>query len=552
MSSIQGTSYSSIAIVDGPGLAHYVYYGLCRERGDSVETITYADIATAVIAWLHTTQSVGLTIGAVVFDGALPEPKKETRISRLQRYAERVHTYKQATRSARAVFDGAARNALPPPPFLVPSVVEELLDHKQFGDITLVVPGEADPYCVAAALHLSQTSPTDMIAIFSDDSDLLVYRLSDQICVAPFRDLCDEKNGANITRKAEIYWPAQIAKQALLNDLIKPAFFMSLDPHLTFDKAAQKTRNSDPSHSKDFQEFDKTFQTSMEQAQWTELTSPLKRHTLASYDTRVSELVCQLPSLDSQDSQCLRMYLPFLIDDPGRATGWKVGSMSRTAAYEILLRCTGLKAHIQEYGRSGSKVASLLIESRDAGDTSEQLKEWIDHLEAVLRWAVQSQADELSGIGIWRYLALRETLEQYHSDRGSLPTLNDALHVVRNREDRNWARVHLTAQYQAAYYSMRMLKQIISYVAVLPQNNFQEQCLRLCTLLSSLPTIAKFFGAFPKWSEDNWEEIVTELLESLDVEQDEEGEEDEDQDEEMGGIDDGAATAGNPFSLVMR
>ena len=46
----------NIAIIDGPGLAHYIYYNLCDSSSSSTATtssaITYDSCAKATIAWL--------------------------------------------------------------------------------------------------------------------------------------------------------------------------------------------------------------------------------------------------------------------------------------------------------------------------------------------------------------------------------------------------------------------------------------------------------------------------------------------------------------------
>ena len=48
-----------VAIIDGPGLAHYIYYGLC---GSSSSSVTYGDCANATIAWLDKLRGFGFSM----------------------------------------------------------------------------------------------------------------------------------------------------------------------------------------------------------------------------------------------------------------------------------------------------------------------------------------------------------------------------------------------------------------------------------------------------------------------------------------------------------
>lgn len=49
----------SVAIIDGPGLAHYAYYSLCHKRSNSSKAISYAECADAVKKWLDFTCELG-------------------------------------------------------------------------------------------------------------------------------------------------------------------------------------------------------------------------------------------------------------------------------------------------------------------------------------------------------------------------------------------------------------------------------------------------------------------------------------------------------------
>lgn len=56
LGSTDSPANSAIAIIDGPGLAHYIYYGLCDRASAPV---TYRACVGATIAWLDQLQRYG-------------------------------------------------------------------------------------------------------------------------------------------------------------------------------------------------------------------------------------------------------------------------------------------------------------------------------------------------------------------------------------------------------------------------------------------------------------------------------------------------------------
>lgn len=450
---------------------------------------------------------------AILFDGALPPSKKDTRISRLQSYAERVRKYKE-TAKAPPSLNSQALNALPPPPFLVFAIVEELLQ-SAYSSKTYVVPGEADPYCVAAA----QQNSGD-ITIFSDDSDLLVYSLGDRTCVAPFRELSNEKTEAGgTTRTGEVYYPARIIQQApgslQLENLIKPAFLMSQDPHCTLEKAFKTLQTTTLSDSQpDFKDFSASFQTASEIEEWNLITSSTDRKaSLTARDSRVSELIWQSQQLETLQAGIIRVYLPFLIDDPARATSWHVGRSIRALAYAILLQtCEGHEVEVQEYARSGSRVAGTLVERMDSSEVEGDMGKLSAYFDQIFEWAAENGLDETER---WKYVALQQTCQ--HLRENGLPGREEAMALVLNKNShpRTWSRIHLAAQYQAAFYSLRMLKQLLEYVVDSGKSGLKV-LVRLREHLSGLPRIANFFADGTKEiNPESWRGVVESLLESL-------------------------------------
>lgn len=504
LGSTESPAKESIAIIDGPGLAHYVFYQLCDKRNSSAQDLSYAACADAAIKWLKDLQSIGFKVETILFDGALPDSKKDVRIGRLQSYTDRLLAYKQALGNAAPRLSGQARKSLSPPPFLVFAIVEELLHHTDFSDVTFMVPGEADPYCVAAAQVAEGDSP---IAIFSDDADLLVYRLGQRTSVIPFRDLSVSREASNTIWTGEQYRSSEIAKRFSTDDLIKPAYFMAQDPFLALEKACDMVKSTDPCKKPDFASFEKTFQTTEEVARW----GSIRTSSRSSKDSRVAELLDQL---QHKDDGCLRMYLPFLLDDPSKKTAWTIGTDLHAMAYSCLLHQSGADTGVQEYRRSGSRIVSTMVEPLSKAEASKQMEHLTSHIGQVLTWARDSH--DLTRADAWRYLILQHTLHSIQSGGHLLPSVDDSVSIVTNGEHAQWHLIHFSAQYQAAFYSFRMLKQITDHIVTQdPQDAEGLAALeKLRQELETLPRISALFTA-SEVEQHVWHLMVRNLLSTL-------------------------------------
>jgi hypothetical protein len=142
---------------------------------------------------------------------------------------------------------------LPPIPFLVPAVLEALLDSTQYGEITEVVPGEADLYC---AKYLNQYGGV----VLSGDSDLLVHDLGGDGAVGFFKDIELATYGDSRSLRSQIYHPAEISQRLDLpkaHGLQALAFELSMDSQVKFrkllvDSQSLRAVKAYPSEFKDF------------------------------------------------------------------------------------------------------------------------------------------------------------------------------------------------------------------------------------------------------------------------------------------------------------
>lgn len=515
--------------------------------------------------WMYTYLTTQFSRDSILFDGALPASKKDVRIDRLQSYIARLKAFKKTSSSALSsssssysmmmtttmTTGGSARKSLPPPPFLVFAVVEELVRSK-YANVTFVVPGEADPFCVVAAAEAAAAQAmisgvqeaASPITIFSDDSDLIVFEAGAQTRIVPFRDLTVTEMGeTTTTRRTTIlqgyeYRPAEILRREKchLSSLIKPAFFMSLDLFCNLGQALQLTAAAAADSSgggllddrEDYQIFAQQFHTSKEVQELAEIRSnAILKNSLASRDSRVSELVHQV-QLQARGEMTgpMRVYLPFISDDPARSTAWNVGKEIRVLAYSIVLLLQHVRQqqqqqqqqqehdffNIQEYRRTGARISAVLLElmSGSGSDT-----EGIISTSARLASCLQNGLDTAKGMNLqqeadaWRFVVMQHLLTHLHHEGLTLPSIEDAVQVVLqgtgtgSREEckeRKWQMVHLDAQYQAAYYSFRMLQQLLAVTADTAVNHDEEDdddddFTNLRGILQSLPRISTFFSS---------------------------------------------------------
>lgn len=492
---------------------------------------------------------------SILFDGALPASKKDVRIDRLQSYIARLKAFKKTSPSGlpssssssysmmttTMTAGGSARKSLPPPPFLVFAVVEELVRSK-YANVTFVVPGEADPFCVVAAAEAAAAQAmitgvqeaASPITIFSDDSDLIVFEAGAQTRIVPFRDLTVTEVGETTTvLQGYEYRPAEILRREKchLSSLIKPAFFMSLDLFCNLGQALQLTAAAAADSSgggllddrEDYQAFAQQFQTSKEVQELAEIRSnDILKNSLASRDSRVSELVHQV-QLQARGEMTgpMRVYLPFISDDPARSTAWNVGKETRVLAYSIVLLL--LQPHvqqqqqqqhdffnIQEYRRTGARISAVLLELMNSSG-SDSDTEGIISTSARLASCLQNGLDTAKGINLqqeadaWRFVVMEHVLTHLHHEGLTLPSIEDAVQVVlqgigsskEECKERKWQMVHLDAQYQAAYYSFRMLQQLLTVTAdtAVNHDDDDDDFTNLRGILQSLPRISTFFSS---------------------------------------------------------
>jgi hypothetical protein len=394
----------------------------------------------------------------------------------------------------------------PVPAFLVPAVLEALRGSEKYGGIIKLVPGEADSFC---ARHVQSAGGG---VVITSDTDLLVHDLGPGGSVTFYNDIefktVAGRSGVMISEYS--MWKA-CGRLALPHEkgITSLAFEISMDPHLTVNQAIQKSKDGvrQAILSQEYSRFIEQYLTPETAEASVRLYGPFD-----GLDPRVSELVLEMLSvtprnvpswaLGAPDQHELEvpMYLPVLVDSPSRTSAWEISTPVRALAYGLIQLRNGKSIHavaefrrIQQPTSNGTRVEVLSgpalskacteLNNRFAhvrGCVVEPELQWIAL--AILQDIVVSQENGKGSV---------LSLEHLHSEA------NGALFVT------NWDFVHLFAQAQGLYYSIRMMQQICDLFIVrheaLPESVKKlRKWLSEFPLLAEFPSMATFTRLFPR------------------------------------------------------
>ncbi|KAL8790429.1 MAG: hypothetical protein Q9213_000581 [Squamulea squamosa] len=378
---------------------------------------------------------------------------------------------------------------LPTPPFLVPAVLDALSTSK-YAAITAIVPGEADTFCAKAAKDHGGM-------ILTSDSDMLVYDIGSDGAVVFFNglEIQEELDSTAITPvlKASIYTTAQIAKRLRLPGLQQLAYQYKNDPYVSFAEARRKVHQpmQDESLWRSFLEEYTT-----QDVVSTPLPQSLSNQQQGFLDPRLSELILQLSIPTRQDET--NMYLPFLVDDPSRASAWYVSSAIRRSLYDMLAThiptvhtSTPLQA-IMEFSRRGLRIVASTIPLSTTPDPAAQRVDTVRNINALSfrLHLVKSRFRKASPMFQYRIFALGETYRWYIDNFKAPPSRSSIARTMTGGEGSldQWEDIHLEAQVQAVLYALRMVQQSLRYIDV--GRTESEELGELEKLLEDLPPLS--------------------------------------------------------------
>ncbi|EGX95779.1 hypothetical protein CCM_00433 [Cordyceps militaris CM01] len=480
-------------VVDGPGLAHHILH-VCRLNG--VEHPSYRLLGETAVDWLDQLVFQRADINMIFFDGYLPKSKLPVRMQRAVkstsqlasfygyngRGCPRCHIFEPAESVTIDPFKSGRLEIKPleAPSFLVPAVIEGLQRSKRYKPIVKVVPGEADGYCAMAAADIGGV-------VITSDSDLLVHDLGAGGVVL-LRDMYKDDEGvvcAAVYRTRDIFRALGLSGIA---DIRRFAYERLCSVHTSTTMLVRAC--SEP--VKDEQAF-KEFCAQYEEEERAviptfNLGDKLMLHGL---DPRWSELLLQLSQSRSNTTPyAFRMFLPVLIDSTEKGTAWENSRGIRQLAYSLArnMLVPGSSGAVHEYRRvqtpdqSGRQVAML---SQSAIHTE------VAHLAGTLNKLARSRSDKRDAM---YWLLAYMTLDIHGSEAdGRSPFAVDMLQRAEWPDDKtktiSWRFVHFVAQLQAAYYSLRMLKQIVHVSMLDAQRVAGSSFTKLAHALRKLPLL---------------------------------------------------------------
>ena len=361
-------------------------------------------------------------------------------------------TYQDILNSSRPIT--LTNKGLPAAPFLVPAVIETL-STSSYARAIEIVPGEADSYCADAAYKLG-------CIVLTSDSDMLVHDLGSQGAMAFLNQVeIRDADAAAICPviQAYVHKPSEIAERLKLEDLVRLAFEVKEDSRATLQEAVQCAKGylDGASKQEDFDIFSREYRRGIPLPEMLEVLPEddiglfsTRRHL----DPRVSELVLQAPQ------ESISMFLPFLIDDPSRASAWLIGSSIRCLAYSFLrFRRHSFRGQssIVEHSRKGYRMMHTKVVLHSKQQCIEEAQEFVEDL-SVFR----EHTGVVSSSVFWRLYGIKEVCKWYSETAREIPTTKALKRVMIGTATKllTWEDIHLTAQLESALYSLRILKQV--------------------------------------------------------------------------------------------
>jgi len=389
---------------------------------------------------------------------------------------------------------------LPTPSFLVPAVLEALCASEKYAPVTKLVPGEADIFC-ARHVHSSRGM------IITSDSDLLAHDLGREGSVTFFPSIQFDSHARKVKATVSEYSPWRICERLSIpheKGLSPIAFQVSIDPQVSLQRAIQlakqqaNSETSVPEHAAFVGQY-----LSPEIMEDVSL-APISGRLL---DPRISELMLKFLLSDrtdaveaedsaNQDKLEVPMYLPFLADSPSRTSAWEVSVPLRRLAYRIgTLLTTKPISSVLEYRRLQTFPGGTRVEIPPA--TLDQLcVELVGNLGKIRACVTDPRLQ-------WTMLAISQEIK-WSEEHGKSSTLSlDMLQAEANGtlDVGSWDFVHLHAEVQGAYYSLRMIQQVCEFVSRdhSPSDNLARLqteigCLSLHDGLPSISDFATLFG----------------------------------------------------------
>ncbi|KAI0147901.1 XPG domain containing-domain-containing protein [Hypoxylon sp. NC0597] len=503
-------------VIDGPALVHRISESCMRQKPSSSGFVChppYSLLSRMVISWLDELKSYNVDVRKIYFDGYLPPSKWEVRLERLLRQSQYMKALVSSkpfgsSRTPENAFCDLIDNmtftrligrspskTLPQPPFMVPAVLEALKNSEDWGDLVLVVPGEADMFC---AQDIRENGGT----LLTSDSDLLVQDLGSNGSVSFFWDVAPadpvSKQLGMTACKMSFHDINDRLGLTNIGGLPRVAFEIQKGA-IGFNTALQKARDSreDTSNSLEYQSFIEE----LKLKEYIPSYHPVLG-ILSDLDPRISEVVIQtlllgkgaesslLDTKKLRGPETLSIFLPILVENRDKRSAWTVSTNARQIAYSLLQNLIHQRSDtIIEY-RTLDTSTTLTGRRIEIPVQEETLSNCAQQVAALKKLTEGFPSLNMR----WLAFAIYQDVEWSTSEeRSPLSTvlINKVLSQPEDPDEYSWDLIHFTAQIQACLYSLRIEKQILDVVLSMGQDlPTPVQQLRDC--LASLPFIEEW------------------------------------------------------------
>jgi hypothetical protein len=340
-----------------------------------------------------------------------------------------------------------------------------------YAHVTCVVPCEAEVACAY------DRASSDII--LTDDSDMIILTPTGQVMF--FREFkFSSKQSLHDTLTGVQYSRVDLLSKLNCNDLLKMAFYMERDRQCGIKdcaKEASKLDFLDDDVKAEYIIFKASYESAEQYSAFGSFiedrkTYPKLEQQLSRLDARVSELVQQwLSGLDTFDfpitnawapspdvlHRSYNMFLLFLLDDPTRASAWRVSRLVRRLAYSILA-LYGPTFNMIEHERSGDRIAAVEIDLFKPHGLEDRCLT----LDNAIGDVVPTSLNQWH-VHYWRVFLLQSVLKSIADSDSAMPARELITQFVDEAPSTyTWSHVHLSAQVEGYYYSLRILQQILS------------------------------------------------------------------------------------------
>ncbi|KAI0176452.1 XPG domain containing-domain-containing protein [Hypoxylon sp. FL1284] len=533
-------------VIDGPALVHRISDACMRQRPFGSGFVChppYSLLGRMVVGWLDELRSHGVNVRKIYFDGYLPPEKWQVRRERLLAQSQNVKAQVvlepfgspgtpqdafshlvNADMNLTRYSGRSSVDKLPRPPFMVPAVLEILKASKDWGELVLVVPGEADMFC---ARNVRENGGT----LLTTDSDLLIQDLGPSGSVSFLWDIvpADPISKEQGLMACKISLDKVNSQLGLTNvgGLPRVAFEKQMND-VDFNMALQKARDNreDTLNSSEYHSFIEA----LKLKEYIPNGHPVLG-VLSSLDPRISEIVVQALLLENgtgpkvntlRGPEALSMFLPILVENRNKKSAWAASTNTRQVAYSILQHLVPQKSGtVIEYRtlEPSTTLTGRQVEIPSVEETENSC--------AQLTTVLGKLAESLPTPDMrWLALATYQDVEWSTSQQRpslSASLMHRAMSHAEAADGYSWDLIHFTAQFQACLYSLRMTKQVLDVVLFLGQSlpapmHELHDCLASLPLIIEWPTVERMYEMLSRFGALKGLAMVTDILGIPDIE----------------------------------